>query len=196
MMKIMKKISALSSILTLLLATRALAQQSDPASFEDLERQVLQHRAIEAVIWGMPAVNRDLMYQAMLRETKGRDNQMFYWSRLLDWKNQTLTPNTDVIYLTPHFDTKEVGPVVMEIPPADGGAIVGTIMDAWQTPLEDVGPAGAGPRQGRQVPDPSARSHGAGSRWVHCLAIADLQRICPTAVDSPERERGGFGHGG
>jgi hypothetical protein len=96
-----------------------------------------------AVIWGMPTVNRDLMYQAMLRETKAKDNQMLYWSRLLDWKNQTLTPNTDVIYLTPYFDTKDVGPVVMEIPPADGGAIVGTIMDAWQTPLEDVGPAGA-----------------------------------------------------
>ena len=38
---------------------------------------------------------------------------------------------------------KDVGPVVMEIPPAEGGDIVGTIMDAWQTPLEDVGPAGA-----------------------------------------------------
>lgn len=118
-------------------------KQSESPSFQDLERQVLQHRALEAVLWGMPAVNRDLMYQAMLRETKGRDNQMLYWSKLLDWKNQTLTPNTDVIYLTPYFDTKDVGPVVMEIPPAEGGAIVGTIMDAWQTPLEDVGPAGA-----------------------------------------------------
>lgn len=119
------------------------AKPSEAVSFADLERQVLNHRAVEAVIWGMPAVNRDLMYQAMLRETRGRDNQLLYWSKLLDWKNQTLTPNTDVIYLTPHFDTKEVGPVVMEIPPAEGGAIVGTIMDAWQTPLEDVGPAGA-----------------------------------------------------
>jgi hypothetical protein len=119
------------------------AKQSQAASFQDLERQILQHRAIEAMIWAMPAVNRDLMYQAMLRETKARDNQMLYWSRLLDWKNQTLTPNTDVIYLTPYFDTKDVGPVVIEIPPADGGVINGTIMDAWQTPLEDVGPAGA-----------------------------------------------------
>jgi hypothetical protein len=95
------------------------------------------------MIWGMPAVNLDLMYQAMLRETKARDNQMLYWSRLVDWKTQTLTPNTDVIYFTPYFDTKEVGPVVLEIPPADDGVIVGTIMDAWQMPLEDVGPAGA-----------------------------------------------------
>lgn len=119
------------------------AAQIEPPSFGEIERQILHHRAIQAVIWGMPAVNRDLMLQAMLRETKARSNQMLFWSRLLDWKNQTLTPNTDVIYLTPHFDTKEVGPVVLEIPPADGGVINGTIMDAWQTPLEDVGPAGA-----------------------------------------------------
>ena len=139
----MKNITTFSSILALLLAAPAHAQQSQPASFPEVERQLQQHRAIEAMIWGMPAVNLDLMYQAMLRETKARDNQMLYWSRLVDWKNQTLTPNTDVIYLTPYFDTKDVGPVVMEIPPADDGVIVGTIMDAWQMPLEDVGPAGA-----------------------------------------------------
>jgi hypothetical protein len=108
-----------------------------------MEQQVMKHRAIEAIIWGMPAVNLDLMHQAMLRETSAKDNQMLYWSRLLDWKTQTLTPNTDVIYFTPFFDTKLVGPVVLEIPPADDGAIVGTIMDAWQMPLEDIGPAGA-----------------------------------------------------
>jgi hypothetical protein len=33
--------------------------------------------------------------------------------------------------------------VVIEIPPADSGSINGTIMDVWQMPLEDVGPAGA-----------------------------------------------------
>lgn len=33
--------------------------------------------------------------------------------------------------------------MVLEIPPAVGGSITGTIMDAWQAALEDVGPAGA-----------------------------------------------------
>ena len=113
-----------------------LTTQGNPA------RDLVTRRAIEAMIWGMPAVNLDLMYQAMIRETPARANQMLYWSRLLDWKNQTLTPNTDVIYLTPYFDTKEAGPMVLEIPPADDGVINGTIMDAWQMPLEDVGPAG------------------------------------------------------
>ena len=59
-----------------------------------------------------------------------------------DWKNQTLTPNPDVIYLKPFFDTKAVGPMVLEIPPAAGGSITGSIEDGWQAALEDVGPAG------------------------------------------------------
>ena len=53
-----------------------------------------------------------------------------------------MTPNPDVIYLMPFFDTKD-GPIVIEIPPAgDAGSITGTIMDCWQAALEDVGPAG------------------------------------------------------
>ncbi|WP_245298463.1 DUF1254 domain-containing protein [Sinorhizobium sp. A49] len=119
-------------------------------------RGTVERRAIEAMIWGMPAVNLDLMCQAMLRETPARANQMLYWSRLLDWKNQTLTPNTDVVYLTPYFNTKDVGPVVLEIPPAGDGIINGTIMDAWQMPLEDVGPAGVDEGKGGKylIPPP------------------------------------------
>jgi len=115
--------------------------QSEAYSPEDLARRTMERRAVEAVIWGMPAVNFDLMYQAMARETKGRWNQIVYWSRPLDWKNQTLTPNPDTIYLMPFFSTRD-GPIVLEIPPADNGSITGTIMDSWQVPLEDVGPAG------------------------------------------------------
>jgi hypothetical protein len=121
------------------IATLALAQ--DPPS-DDLARRTIERRAVEAVIWGMPAVNLDLMLQAMVGSAKGQPNQIVYWSRLPDWKNQTLTPNPDVIYVMPFFNTKDAGPMVLEIPPADGGVINGTVMDAWQVPLEDVGPAG------------------------------------------------------
>jgi hypothetical protein len=111
-------------------------------SAEDLVRRAIERRAIEAINWGMPAVNLDLMLQAMINNAKGKPNQIVYWSRLPDWKIQTLTPNPDVIYLKPFFNTKDVGPMVLEIPPAGGGSITGTIMDAWQSALEDVGPAG------------------------------------------------------
>ena len=122
---------------------KAETKKSDSTySPSDLAERAIQRRAVEAVVWGMPAVNTDLMYQAMVRETKGDWNQIVYWSRLLDWKNQTLTPNPDAIYMMPFFNTAGVGPMVIEIPTANGGSITGSIMDVWQTPLEDVGPAG------------------------------------------------------
>ena len=108
----------------------------------DLARRTTHRRAIEAINWGMPAVNLDLMLQAMIASAGGKPNQIVYWSRLPDWKIQTLTPNPDVIYLKSFFNTRDVGAMVLEIPPADGGSITGTIMDAWQSALEDVGPAG------------------------------------------------------
>ncbi len=82
------------------------------------------------------------MFQAM-KDAQADFNQVVYWSRPLSWKNQTLTPNPDTIYVFPFFNTKDVGPMVLEIPPAEEGAsITGSIDDAWQTALEDVGPAG------------------------------------------------------
>jgi hypothetical protein len=111
-------------------------------SRSDLAARAVRRRAVEAVIWGMPAVNYDLMFQAMVREAHGTFNQIAYWSRLPDWKIQTLTPNPDAIYFTPFINTKDVGPMVLDIPPADEGSITGTVMDVWQCALEDVGPAG------------------------------------------------------
>jgi hypothetical protein len=113
----------------------------------ELTQRTVHRRAVEAAIWGIPIVNFDLMYQAMAR-IKGTFNQIVYWSRLPDWKNQTLTPNPDSIYLMPFINTKDVGPVVLEIPPADDGTIVGSVMDCWQAALEDVGPAGVDKGQG------------------------------------------------
>jgi hypothetical protein len=108
----------------------------------ELGQRALYRRAIEAAIWGMPIVNYDLMYQAAKR-LNADYNQIVYWSRLPDWKNQTLTPNPDAIYILPIYKTKD-GPVVLEIPPAgDDGSITGSIDDCWQTAIEDIGPSGA-----------------------------------------------------
>jgi hypothetical protein len=110
----------------------------------DIAQRTIERRAVEAVIWGMPAVNYDRMYQAMVHDAKAGEgsNKIVHWSRLFDWKNQTLTPNPDSIYLMPFYNTKDVGPVVLEIPPADEGSITGSVDDCWQTAIEDVGPAG------------------------------------------------------
>lgn len=56
-------------------ATTAQAQRLSP---EDLTRRTIERRAVEAVIWGMPAVNQELMFQAM--KGAGADfNQVVYW---------------------------------------------------------------------------------------------------------------------
>lgn len=113
-----------------------------PPSLARVNERALYRRAVEAVIWGIPAVNTDLMLQAALR-VGGRVNEVVYWSRPVDWRNQTLTPNPDALYFMIFFDTRDAGPVVIEVPPADTGSFAANIDDVWQTPLEDAGPLGA-----------------------------------------------------
>jgi hypothetical protein len=141
----------LTSVDRLTLAARAQEKKSDAGvaatafTPTQLAHRVAHRRAVEAVIWGMPAVNAELMFRAMV-QAKGDFNQVVYWSRPVGWKNQTLTPNPDTIYLMPFYNTKNVGPMVLEIPPAEEGpeaaSITGSVDDAWQAALEDVGPAG------------------------------------------------------
>jgi hypothetical protein len=98
----------------------AVAQNTKPDSSitpAQLSERTLHRRAIGAVIWGMPAVNAELMFNAM-RDAKADFNQVVYWSRPVSWKYQTPTPNPDTIYLMPFYNMKDAGPMVLEIPPA------------------------------------------------------------------------------
>ena len=62
----------------------------------------------------------------------------------LTWKNQTLTPNPNTIYVFPFYNTKDAGPMVLEIPPADQDEL--DHREASTTRgrrrIADVGPAG------------------------------------------------------
>jgi hypothetical protein len=130
--------NALMLILSMTTLSSALAQNF---SAEELARRTVERRAVEAVIWGMPAVNFQRMKQAML-DAKGASNQVVYWSRPVNWKDQTLTPNPDTIYFNPFYDVTS-GPIVLDIPPVDGErSITGSVDDSWQNALDDVGIAG------------------------------------------------------
>lgn len=109
----------------------------------DLAQRSFHRRAVEVFIWGIPLVNYDAMYQAAVRDAKTGFNQIVYWSRPSDWKNQTLTPNGEVLYMLALVSTKDVGPMVLEIPPSEETVLLGSIIDCWQVPAEDIGPAGA-----------------------------------------------------
>ena len=104
------------------LACAVASVHAQTTASDDINRRAIERRAAEAVNWGIAAVNYDLMLQQMLTKTDGKVNQFVYWSRPLDWRNQTLTPNPDAIYFMAFFDTKDAGPIVVEVPPAsDGG---------------------------------------------------------------------------
>ena len=120
-------------------AMRPAAAQTPSA--EELHRQTLEHRAVDAAIWGMPIVSVNAMRQAFFRDAAASYNDVVLWSKPSDWKNQTTTPNASARYVYFNFNTKD-GPVVVEIPPAVEAGLFGTLLDAWQAPLADVGPDG------------------------------------------------------
>ena len=108
-------------------------------SADDLSRRTIERRAVEAVIWGMPAVNTDLMLQEMLGKTTAKVGQVIYWGQPMEWHNQTLTPNPDAIYFMAFYNVKD-GPVVLDLPPGnENGSFNGNIVTTWQMPLEDAG---------------------------------------------------------
>jgi hypothetical protein len=147
-------LTVLLTVMTLVCVTAwgaapSASAQAQHLSAEDLARRTIERRAVEATIWGMPAVNYDLMLQEMLTKTAGKVNQVIYWGRPLDWRNQTLTPNPDTLYFMAFFNTKDVGPIVIDVPPAGAdGALNANIVNVWQQPLEDAGLLGVDKGQG------------------------------------------------
>lgn len=138
---IASRAAALAFLACLLVRAPVLAQEKPVFTEAELIERSIHRRAVEAVIWGIPAVNYERMLQATI-DNGGKLNQVVYWSKPVNSKNQTLTPNPDTIYLNPFYDTSK-GPVVVEIPPADADhVIVGSFDVAWQNALADVGPTG------------------------------------------------------
>lgn len=138
----------------LALALAVLNGQTHAESFtpQQLTERAIHRRAVEAVIWGMPAVNYDLMLQEMLTKTPGKVNQVIYWGRPLDWHNQTLTPNPDTLYFMAFFNTKDVGPIVVEVPPGDeNGSLNANFCNVWQEPLMDAGLLGVDAGKGMKL---------------------------------------------
>ncbi|CAB3735124.1 DUF1214 domain-containing protein [Paraburkholderia rhynchosiae] len=97
--------------------------------------------AFEAAVWAMPIVSVDAMRDAYFRDAGARYNDIVYWSRPADWKNQTTTPNSSSLYVYFNYNLKD-GPVVLDIPAADGIGVFGSVLNSWQIPLADVGPEG------------------------------------------------------
>jgi hypothetical protein len=125
----------------------ARAQQDSPvhaATFspQELSMRTTERRAVDAAIWAMPIVSFDFMRQAFFRDAKAKYNDIMFWSKPGSWKLQCLTPNSSVRYVFSFINTRHDGPVVVEVPATGDAALNGTVIDAWQVPLTDIGIAG------------------------------------------------------
>ncbi len=128
----------------------------------DVHDRMHYHRAIDAAVWAMPLMNFKF-YRDALADAGVGPNDVGYFSRIQNWKFQTATPNNTTPYILTYWNIKD-GPIVVEIPAsADGVGIFGTLMDAWQRPIDDVGAAG------RDIP--------AGPSWLQWPAPAKGTRV-------------------
>jgi hypothetical protein len=107
----------------------------------DLHDRMTYHRAIDAIVWAMPLLNFKTFRDGHKAIGVGY-KVIAYHSKIQDWRFQTATPNNTTPYVIFFWNIKD-GPIVIEIPPsADGVGIFGTLMDAWQRPIDDVGAKG------------------------------------------------------
>ena len=99
-------------------------------------------RAIEASVWARSLLNYKAARDSFFSHGVGY-NDVTYYSKIQTWRFQVGTPNNTTPYWWSFWNVKN-GPVVLEIPAAsDEVKLFGTLMDAWQRPLEDIGATGA-----------------------------------------------------
>ena len=163
------------AIITTMLLTTGLS--SARAEKQTIHQRMLHHRAIEAVVWAMPLLNFKGCRDGHRALGVGY-NDIAYHSKIQDWKFQTATPNNTTPYVNFFWNIKD-GPIVIEIPPsADGVGIFGTLMDAWQRPIDDVGAKG--------------RDKGNGGKYV--LVPEGYQGVLlPKSYTYHQRTNNGFG---
>jgi hypothetical protein len=108
----------------------------------DLAKRTLRRRAVEATIWGMPAVSMAAIRASLKRDLDADLGDVVYFSNVMVPRHEVLTANNQTPYVFTCFDLRH-GPMVLEVPPASNKvALFGSGIDSWEVPLVDVGPTG------------------------------------------------------
>ena len=112
------------------------------AQTTDLDYQLAYQRAIEAVIWSMPAISIREFQETAFRDYGVSWNDVVLWSKPAVPRHELLTANNQVPYMLTFLNLRQ-GPMVVEIPAAGAKAVLfGSFVDNWQAPIVDVGPSG------------------------------------------------------
>lgn len=138
-MVLLRGIAFLVVVIELGLLSVPLRADEEPRA---IEYEMAVQRACEAAIWGMPAVSLYDIELSTQRDLGANFGDIVYFSKPMTSRHGFLTAN-DVTPYTVASLTCQGDPLVVEVPPAgDKVSFFGTFVDAWQTPLADVGPPG------------------------------------------------------
>ncbi|MGB4856424.1 MAG: hypothetical protein WBP37_13010, partial [Candidatus Dechloromonas phosphoritropha] len=96
----MKTLICIVMLTALGIGIPASAQTAKPEHFSpsELNSRMLDRRAVEAVIWGLPLVGQHAVRQAAFRDGKANYNDIVWWPKG-SWKNQSPTPNVNTRYI-------------------------------------------------------------------------------------------------
>jgi len=95
-------------------------------------------RGVDAFLRGIPGASLQGLVQGGADLGADANGKVLIFDKLMDSKAIFLTANTSTLYILPYINTKEEGPVVVEVPPA----MLGAFNDAWFRYVGDVGLAG------------------------------------------------------
>ena len=112
------------------------------AELSDVERESIVRRACEAAIWAMPAIAVYDIEFSLQRDAGAKFGTVGFMSAPMDSRHGFLTANDVTPYVFAGLTT-DAGPIVIDVPPAgEKAAFFGTIVNAWQVPIADVGTTG------------------------------------------------------
>ncbi|MFD3191932.1 DUF1214 domain-containing protein [Sedimentitalea sp. HM32M-2] len=112
------------------------------AEMSEIARDTVVRRSCEAAIWAMPAVGVYDIELAIQRDAGADKGVIAYMSEPMDSRHGFLTANDVTPYVFGGGYAVDE-PVVIDVPSAgEKAAFFGTITNAWQVPLADVGTSG------------------------------------------------------
>jgi hypothetical protein len=126
--------------LAIILAATFISSSPGNADEDSIDYQIMVQRATQTAVWAMPAVALVDFKKATIRDLGGTINDVVYLTKPFDSKHGFITANDVTAYAWGSISTKE-GPVILEVPAAsEKVSYFGSIVNAWQQPLEDIGP--------------------------------------------------------
>ena len=115
---------------------------TDSPESSERRSRLVRSRAVEAAIWGMPAVSMAAVRRSLRRDLDAGYGDIVYFSQVMEPRHEFLTANNQTPYVVTFLDLSD-GPWIVEVPAESNKVMLfGSAIDSWQVPLVDLGATG------------------------------------------------------